>query len=206
MKKLFLFFMSRLLIGSAVFFEGAGGFLALAQDRPDASRTEQDRDLTGELRTGMIIEKIDGNLRNVDPFGLPMMPDKNVPVEDPGATEKEEPVEGPNGPALKEFAIRAAEKIPITGVYPDRQVLVVKGRLMDAGKSIVVWVENVDITLKFLGLNEDGIHFQDVDTGEVVVRQYKRLRGIHSRRKEEVPSRTNQKSGIFPRSQPIRVE
>ncbi len=206
MKKLFLFFMSRLLIGSAVFFEGAGGFLALAQDRPDASRTEQDRDLTGELRTGMIIEKIDGNLRNVDPFGLPMMPDKNVPVEDPGATEKEEPVEGPNGPALKEFAIRAAEKIPITGVYPDRQVLVVKGRLMDAGKSIVVRVENVDITLKFLGLNEDGIHFQDVDTGEVVVRQYKRLRGIHSRRKEEVPSRTNQKSGIFPRSQPIRVE
>ncbi len=206
MKKLFLFFMSRLLIGSAVFFEAAGGVLVLAQDRPDVSRTEQDRDLTGELRTGIIIEKIDGNLRNVDPFGLPMMPDKNVPVEDPGPTEKEEPVEGPNGPELKEFAIRAAEKIPITGVYPDRQVLVVKGRLMDAGKSIVVRVENVEITLKFLGLNDDGIHFRDVDTGEVVVRQYKRLRGIHSRRKEEVPSRTNQKSGIFPGSQPIRVE
>lgn len=206
MKKLFLLFLSRLLIGSAVFFEAAGGVLALAQDRPDVSRTEQDRDLTGELRTGMIIEKIDGSLRNVDPFGLPMMPDKTVPVEDSGATEKEEPVEGPNGTKLREFAIRAADKIPITGVYPERQVLVVKGRLMEAGKSIVVRVENLEITLKFLGLNEDGIHFQDVDTDEVVVRQYKRLRGIHPRRKEEVPSRTNKKSGIFPGSQPIRVE
>jgi hypothetical protein len=77
---------------------------------------------------------------------------------------------------------------------------------MEAGKSIVVRVENLEITLKFLGLNEDGIHFQDVDTGGVVVRQYKRLRGIHPRRKEDVPSRTNKKSGIFPGSQPIRVE
>ncbi len=206
MKKLFLFFMSRLLVGSAVFFEAAGGVLLLAQDRPDVSLTEQDRILTGELRTGMIIKKIDENLRNVDPFGLPMMPDKNLPVEEPGTTEKEEPVEGPDGSEQKEFAIRAAEKIPITGVYPDRQALVVKGRLREAGESIVVRVENLEITLQFLGLNEDEIHFRDVDTGEDVVRLYKRFRGIHSRRKEGVRSRTNPKSGIFPGSQPIRVE
>lgn len=206
MKKLFLFSMSRLLIGGALFFGASGHVPVFAQDNPDVSGTEQDRDLTGELRTGMVIEKIGGNPRNVDPFGLPMMPDKNVPVEEPDVTAKEEPEEGPDGPQLKEFAIRAAEKIPLTGVYPGRQMLVVKGRLMDAGKSIVVRVENVEITLQFLGLNEDGIHFRDVDTGEVVVRQYNRLREIPSRPREGDRSKSKRKSGIFPGPQPIRVE
>lgn len=206
MKRLFLFFVSRLLIAGAVFLEAAGSGFVLAQDRPDLSRTEQDGDSVGELRSGLLIEKIDGNPRNVDPFGLPMMPDKNVPVEEPVVAVEEEPVEGPDGPELKEFAIRAAEKIPLTGVYPGRQMLVVKGRLLDAGKTIVVRVENVEITLQFLGLNEDGIHFRDVDTGEVVVRQYKRLQGLPARRKEGAPSRENRKPGIYPGSRPIRVE
>lgn len=153
------------------------------------------------LRMGKIRERIRMNSRVLDPFGFFMTSGKKAPEflfepeEVPADEEQERPPSG--------LTSRAVGALPLTGIYPSKNQIVVRGRPYEAGASLSIQLEGVMVNLNFVGLEPGGIRFRDADTGEEVVRPVRTATWAlpANARASDRP----EEKGIFPRSGQIPI-
>lgn len=171
------------------------------ESAPDVPVVEDSRGgtspVSGEaLRMSRIQEKIRMNSRVLDPFGFSMTSGKKAPefvVEPEEVPVEEEQERPPSG-----LTSRAVGALPLTGIYPSKNQIVVRGRPYEAGASLSILIESVMVNLIFVLIEPGGIRFRDADTGEEVVRPVRTAAFILP---EKVPSSVPPEAkGIFPRS------
>lgn len=154
------------------------------------------------LRMSRIREKIRMNSRLIDPFGFSMTSEKKAPefiiepAEEQDENEQERPPSG--------LTSRAVGLLPLTGIYPSKNQIVVRGRPYQAGASIPVQIEGVIVNLIFLLIEPDGIRFRDADTGEEVLRPVRTRAFILPGKDSSLES--PEAKGIFPRSGVIPIQ
>ena len=115
-------------------------------------------------RSNLILAKILENIRPTDPFGMPMDP-ANAPVINATASSGEgEATTTVDSTALKD----ALSSLPITGVYPLRQILVLGPRTFRTGGEFGIKIDDATIRLRFDGIRGGEIFFTDMDNEEAV--------------------------------------
>jgi len=115
-------------------------------------------------RSNFILSRILENQRFLDPFGMAMDPSnaKDLPVVAEGIDDPEEAA------PLNISALKAAlQKLPVTGVYPQRQLVVVGARSFSPGDQLGLRTEGLTLRLRFEGIREYSIYFRDMETNEV---------------------------------------
>ena len=154
------------------------------------------------LRMSRIREKIRMNSRLIDPFGFSMTSEKKAPefiIEPEEEQDENEQERPPSG-----LTSRAVGLLPLTGIYPSKNQIVVRGRPYQAGSSIPVQIEGVMVNLIFLLIEPDGIRFRDADTGEEVLRPVRTRAFILPGKDSSLES--PEAKGIFPRSGVIPIQ
>lgn len=114
-------------------------------------------------RSRLILAKLLNNDRSVGPFGMPMDPAnvKEIPLAE---QYQEEEV----APQVNTSALRSALlSLPITGVYPQKGVLVLGARTFSVGGQFGMKVQDLTIRLRFEGIQNGELVFRDVETQEV---------------------------------------
>jgi hypothetical protein len=139
----------------------AGGPPGLA---PPGMQTEEAKSLDFVQRSNFILSKIRNNIRQVDPFGMPM--DPTNPTERPALADQYEEID--DVPVLTNSSLRNALKtLPISGIYPGKRVIVIGARAFSQGDQFGMKLEELTIRLRFEGLRGQKIYFKDLDTQEV---------------------------------------
>lgn len=121
-------------------------------------------EITFLQRSNLIITMILENERAIDPFGLPMDPAnaKATPVLAEQYQEEAQPT------ALNSSALKSAlMTLPITGVYPKREVIVIGARAFPIGGQFGMKLQDLTIRLRFEGIRGGEIYFKDMETREV---------------------------------------
>jgi len=140
---------------------------AAPESAPPAATESEDSAESGLgflARSNAIVAKIKQNDRPVDPFGMPMdptNPSESQALADQYAEVEEAPVL--NGSSLK----TALESLPITGIYPHREVLVIGARSFQTGDQFGMELEELTLRLRFEGIKGKSVFFKDMDTQEV---------------------------------------
>lgn len=116
-----------------------------------------------QQRSNFIVAKINSDVRVRDPFGMIMDPTNTV--ENNLADQYEDAEETPvlNNSSLK----NAIQDLPITGVYPKRQVIVLGARAFQKGGQFGMKLDELTIRLRFEGIKGSEVFFKDMDTQEV---------------------------------------
>lgn len=115
-------------------------------------------------RSNLILAKLLDNERAVDPFGLVMDPANTVSA--PSLANQYEEVDEPtvvNNSMLKDALLT----LPITGVYPGREVLVLGARTFPVGGEFGMKLQDLTIRLRFEGIRGGELFFKDMETREV---------------------------------------
>jgi hypothetical protein len=135
-----------------------------ASSGPNSSDDVSPNQLDFLQRSNLILAKILENIRPTDPFGMPMDP-ANAPVitavTSYGETEATTTVDSS---ALKDALL----SLPITGVYPLRQILVLGPRTFRTGGEFGTKIGDATVRLRFDGIRGGEIFFTDMDTQEPV--------------------------------------
>lgn len=121
-------------------------------------------------RSNLILAKLLESERGVDPFGLSMDPAnaKEAPVlADQYEEEKEATVV--NNSMLR----NALLTLPITGVYPQQEKIVIGARTFLLGDQFGMKLQDLTIRLRFEGIREGEIFFKDTETSEVTSLPYR---------------------------------
>lgn len=115
-------------------------------------------------RSNLILAKLLENERPMDPFGLVMDP-ANAKAAPVLADQYEEVEETPqiNSSSLKS----ALMTLPITGIYPQRKILVLGARTFEVGGQFGMKLQDLTIRLRFEGIRDGEIFFKDMETREV---------------------------------------
>lgn len=174
---------------------------ALGVDAVDDSEAGMPPASREALRMSGIQEKIRMNSRVLDPFGFPMTSEKKAPdfvLEPEEAQVEEEQERPPSG-----LTSRAVGALPLTGIYPSKNQIVVRGRLYQEGASLPIQIEGILVNLVFVTITAEGVHFRDSDTGEEVVRPFRT--GAFILRRKAPSSDPPEEKGIFPRSGVIPI-
>jgi len=131
---------------------------------PGSGATEAPTNLDFLLRSNSILAKLRDNERQIDPFGLPMDPTNAV---DTLATSEEfEDEKGSH--LLNASAFKTAlQGLPISGIYPRGQTVVIGARSFDRGDQFGLKLEELTIRLRVEGIKGTSIFFKDMDTQEV---------------------------------------
>ena len=116
-------------------------------------------------RSNLILAKLQENKRPTDPFGLLMDP-ANV-QEAPDLAEQYEEV-AEEAPALNNSSLKTAlHTLPITGIYPQRGVVVIGARSFPIGGEFGMKLQELTIRLRFEGMKGTEVFFKDLETQEV---------------------------------------
>lgn len=115
-------------------------------------------------RSNLVLSKLLESDRPVDPFGMVMDP----------ANAKEAPLfadqynEIEDAPALNNSSLKSALlTLPITGVYPQRDLIVIGARSFHLGDQFGMKLQELTIRLRFEGVRGTDIFFKDMETREV---------------------------------------
>jgi len=131
---------------------------------PPGGPAEADGGLNFLQRSNFVLSTIRNNLRQMDPFGMPM--DPTNPAESPVLSEQYEDVE--DVPVLTNSSLKTAlETLPISGIYPKKAVVVIGARSFSRGDQFGMKLEELTIRLRFEGIRGHTIYFKDLDTQEV---------------------------------------
>ncbi|MAS95818.1 MAG: hypothetical protein CMO55_21655 [Verrucomicrobiales bacterium] len=116
-----------------------------------------------QQRADFVVAKVNSNSRVRDPFGMIMDPTNTVEngLADQYAEEEETVVL--NNSSLK----NALQDLPITGVYPNRQMIVLGARAFSKGGQFGMKLDELTIRLRFEGIKGSEVYFKDMDTQEV---------------------------------------
>jgi len=115
-------------------------------------------------RSNFILSRILENRRFLDPFGMSMDPSntRELPMVAEGIDDSEEAA------PLNISSLKAAlQKLPVTGVYPQRQLVVVGARSFSPGDHLGLRTEGLTLRLRYEGIREYSIFFRDMETNEV---------------------------------------
>jgi len=116
-------------------------------------------------RSNLIFAKLQKSQRPTDPFGFLMDP-ANV-QEAPDLAEQYEEVKEET-PALNNSALKTALlTLPITGIYPQRGVVVIGARSFPIGGEFGMKLQELTIRLRFEGIKGTEVFFKDLETQEV---------------------------------------
>mgnify|MGYP000887165417 CR=1 FL=1 len=133
---------------------------ATPSDPPEEGR----KNLDFLQRSNLVLAKLLDSERVVDPFGMLMDP-ANAKAT-PYPTEQYETAEA--APALDNSALKnALLSLPITGVYPQRKLIVIGARSFPAGGQFGMKLHDLTVRLRFEGIRDGEIFFQDMETREV---------------------------------------
>jgi|GEM_PF-1027091 len=135
-----------------------------------ANAAEDSRKVDFLQRSNLILAKLLESERGVDPFGLSMDPSnaKEAPVlADQYEEEKEATVV--NNSMLR----NALLTLPITGVYPQQEKIVIGARTFVIGDQFGMKLQDLTIRLRFEGIREGEIFFKDTETSEVTSLPYR---------------------------------
>ncbi len=116
-------------------------------------------------RSNLILAKLIKSERSVDPFGMPMDPGnaQAAPVIPENYKEVEEET-----PQLNSLSLKSAlETLPITGIYPNREILVLGARTFKVGGQFGMKLDDLVIRLRFDGIRNGELFFTDMETREV---------------------------------------
>lgn len=115
-------------------------------------------------RSNSILAKIRDNNREIDPFGLPMDPTNAVNTL--AMSDEFEDVQ--ESTVLNASAFKTAlQGLPISGIYPKGQTVVIGARSFDRGDQFGMKLEELTIRLRVEGIKGTSIFFKDMDTQEV---------------------------------------
>ena len=115
-------------------------------------------------RSNSILAKIRDNDREIDPFGLPMDPTNAVNTL--AMSDEFEDVQ--ESTVLNASAFKTAlQGLPISGIYPKGQTVVIGARSFDRGDQFGMKLEELTIRLRVEGIKGTSIFFKDMDTQEV---------------------------------------
>lgn len=125
-----------------------------------------------KVRTEFIIEKIRFNDRQVDPFGLAMDPANAV--ESMALSDQYQDLD--ETPVINNSTLTTAlQTVPITGIYPNKQTVVIGARVFKRGDIFGMQLEELVIRLRLEGIKGTQIYFKDLDTQEVASIEYNTL-------------------------------
>ncbi|MEX2579324.1 MAG: hypothetical protein WD342_09720 [Verrucomicrobiales bacterium] len=114
-------------------------------------------------RSNLLIAKIQENDRPVDPFGMKMDP---ANTREPLLADQYNEVE--EAPVLTNSSLKdALQTLPITGVYPKQEKIVLGARSFSAGDQFGMKLKEMTIRLRLEKIRGTEIYFQDMDTREV---------------------------------------
>lgn len=133
-------------------------------DLPPGPGNPGGKDIDFMQRSNLILSMILENERAVDPFGLVMDPAnaKSTPVLAEQYADEEEPT------VLNSSSLKTAlMTLPITGVYPKREVVVIGARAFPIGGQFGMKLQELTIRLRFEGIRGGEIFFKDMETREV---------------------------------------
>lgn len=130
-------------------------------DPQDQARSDESGFLQ---RSNQILAKLLENGRSIDPFGMPMDPANaaSAPALAEQYHEEVKSVQLDNS-ALK----NALLSLPITGIYPQKKMLVLGARTFQVGGEFGIKVQDLVIRLRFEGVRNGEIFFQDAETKEM---------------------------------------
>lgn len=115
-------------------------------------------------RSSAVVASIRDNERQLDPFGFPMDPSNAVDT----LAMSEEFEEMDDAPQLNASAFKTAlQGLPISGIYPKRQMVVIGARSFNRGQQFGMKLEELTIRLRVEGIKGTSIYFRDMDTQEV---------------------------------------
>jgi len=116
-------------------------------------------------RSNFIFAKLMKSTRSMDPFGQQMDPAnaKESPMLAEHYAEIEENPTALNNSSLKSALLT----LPITGVYPQRNLIVIGARSFAAGGQFGMKLQELTIRLRFEGVRGKQIFFKDMETQEV---------------------------------------
>lgn len=130
---------------------------------PPAPEKSDAKSLDPLQRSHRILSKLLENTREMDPFGLVMDP-ANASVAPPFAElhTEEEPQ------ALSVSSLKTAlQALPITGIYPQKQQIVLGARTFGVGGEFGLKHQDLTIRLRFEGVHKGELYFKDMETQEV---------------------------------------
>lgn len=114
-------------------------------------------------RSNFIFAKLIKSTRSIDPFGQQMDPANAK--ESPMLAEQYADVE--ETPTLNNSALKSAlMTLPITGIYPQRNVIVIGARSFTPGGQFGMKLQELTIRLRFEGVRGKEIFFKDMETQE----------------------------------------
>jgi len=129
-----------------------------------AGDTASSSELDFIARANFIFAKLMKNTRAMDPFGQQMDPANAK--ESPMLAEQYSDVE--ETPALNNSSLKSAlSTLPITGVYPQRNVIVIGARSFSPGGQFGMKLQELTIRLRFEGVRGKEIFFKDMETQEI---------------------------------------
>lgn len=115
-------------------------------------------------RAEFAVAMVRDNKRALDPFGLPMDPANAIatPILADQYSELDEV------PVLNNSSLKSAlETLPISGIYPDKHLIVLGARSFRPGEVFGMKLEELTIRLRFEGIKGTSVYFKDMDTQEV---------------------------------------
>lgn len=115
-------------------------------------------------RAEFAVALVRDNNRALDPFGLPMDPANAIaaPILADQYSELDEV------PVLNNSSLKSAlETLPISGIYPDKHLIVLGARSFRPGEVFGMKLEELTIRLRFEGIKGTSVYFRDMDTQEV---------------------------------------
>ena len=142
---------------------------ALPSDLPGQAAGSESQKVDFLQRSNLILAKLLESDRVVDPFGLVMDPGnaKEAPLlADQYEEEKETTVI--NNSMLR----NALLTLPITGVYPQQEKIVIGARSFGIGGQFGMKLQDLTIRLRFEGIRGGEIFFKDMETSEVTSLPY----------------------------------
>ncbi len=131
---------------------------------PPDPRAKSSEELDFLQRSHLILAKLLENHREVDPFGMVMDP-ANAKAA-PFLAEQYQVEDEPQ--ALSVSSLKSALlSLPITGVYPQREQIVIGARTFSAGGQFGMKHQDLTIRLRFEGIRGGELFFKDMETQEV---------------------------------------
>lgn len=157
--------------GDAAEADASGTPVALAPDTaPPGLPAADEKDSAASAkvdflqRSNLILAKLLDSERAMDPFGLTMDP----------ANAKEAPVLADQYDEVEETTVvnnsmlkNALLTLPITGIYPQRGLIVIGARSFKVGEQFGMKLQDLTIRLRFEGVRDGEVFFKDMETREV---------------------------------------
>lgn len=144
----------------------------VASPHPGTPEMKVEKDLPNSdflQRSNEIVAKIRDNERRIDPFGLPMDPTNAVDT----LAMSDEYEEAQESPSLNASSFKTAlQDLPISGMYPSKQTVVIGARSFNRGDQFGMKLEELTIRLRVEGIKGTSIFFRDMDTQEVATVEF----------------------------------